>query len=34
MAIDKAHEQNDATVKGVGGAVGLTENPALDGIWS
>ena len=27
MAIDQAHEQNNALVKGDGGAVGLTENP-------
>ena len=27
MAIDQAHEQNNAMVKGDGGAVGLTENP-------
>ena len=27
MAIDQAHEQNNAIVKGEGGAVGLTENP-------
>ena len=26
MAIDQAHEQNNAMVKGDGGAVGLTEN--------
>ena len=28
IAIDQAHEQNNASVKGDGGAVGLTENPA------
>ena len=28
FAIDQAHEQNNASVKGDGGAVGLTENPA------
>ena len=26
IAIDQAHEQNNAIVKGDGGAVGLTEN--------
>ena len=33
MAIDQAHEQNNATVKGDGGAVGLTENPASLHHW-
>ena len=28
MALDDGHEQNNACVKGDGGAVGLTENPA------
>ena len=28
MAIDESHEQNNACVKGDGGAVGLTENPS------
>ena len=28
IAIDHAHEQNNAMVKGDGGAVGLTENPS------
>ena len=28
IAIDQAHEQNNAAVKGDGGAIGLTENPA------
>ena len=28
ISIDQAHEQNNAMVKGDGGAVGLTENPA------
>ena len=28
MAIDQAHEQNNATVKSDGGAVGLTQSPA------
>ena len=27
IPIDQAHEQNNAMVKGSGGAVGLTENP-------
>ena len=27
MALDQAHEQNNASVKGDGGAIGLTENP-------
>jgi len=31
MAIDQAHEQNNALVKGDGGAVGLTEN--LTALW-
>ncbi len=33
IAIDQAHEQNNATVKGDGGAVGLTENPAALRRW-
>ena len=33
MAIDQAHEQNNAHVKGDGGAVGLTENPAALKRW-
>ena len=28
IAIDQAHDQNNASVKGYGGAVSLTENPA------
>ncbi len=28
MPLDQAHEQNNETVKGSGGAIGLTENPA------
>ncbi len=32
-AIDQAHEQNNASVKGDGGAVGLTENPAALRRW-
>ena len=33
MAIDQAHEQNNATVKGDGGAIGLTENPTALCCW-
>ena len=33
IAIDQAHEQNNASVKGDGGAVGLTENPAALHGW-
>lgn len=33
VAIDQAHEQNNAAVKGDGGAVGLTENPAALRRW-
>ncbi len=33
MATDQAHEQNNACVKGDGGAVGLTENPAALRRW-
>ena len=33
MAIDQAQEQNNASVKGDGGAVGLTENPAALQCW-
>ena len=33
IAIDQAHEQNNASVKGDGGAVGLTENPAALHRW-
>ena len=33
LAIDQAHEQNNASVKGDGGAVGLTENPAALRHW-
>ena len=33
MALDQAHEQNNATVKGDGGAVGLTENPSALRRW-
>ena len=31
--IDQAHEQNNALVKGSGGAVGLTENPSAFRKW-
>ena len=33
MAIDQAHEQNNSIVKGDGGAVGLTQNPAALRRW-
>ena len=33
IAIKLAHEQNNRAVKGVGGAVGLTENPAALRHW-
>ena len=33
IAIDQAHEQNNAMVKGDGGAVGLTENPSALRRW-
>ena len=33
LAIDQAHEQINASVKGDGGAVGLTENPAALRRW-
>ena len=33
IAIDKAHGQNNASVNGDGGAVGLTENPAALRRW-
>ena len=33
IALDQAHEQNNACVKGDGGAVGLTENPAALHRW-
>ena len=33
IAIDQAHEQNNAMVKGEGGAVGLTENPNAFRRW-
>ena len=33
IAIDQAHEQNNASVKGDGGAVGLTENLAALRCW-
>ena len=31
IAIDHAHEQNNAHIKGDGGALGQTDNPDLDG---
>ena len=33
IAIDQVHEQNNASVKEDGGAVGLTENPAAIRRW-
>ena len=33
IALDHAHEQVNAQVKGEGGAVGLTENPAALRRW-
>ena len=33
IAIDQAHEQNNALVKGDGGAIGLTEDPAALRRW-
>lgn len=33
IAIDQAHEQNNALVKGDGGAIGLTENPSALHRW-
>ena len=33
VAIDQAHEQNNACVKGDGGAIGLTENPSALKRW-
>ena len=33
MAIDQCHEQNNAGIKGSGGAVGLTENPGALRRW-
>lgn len=33
MAIDQAHEQNNAVIKGDGGAIGLTEDPTALRQW-
>ena len=33
IAIDQAHKQNNALVKGDGGAIGLTEDPAALRRW-
>lgn len=33
MAIDQAHEQNNAVIKGDGGAIGLTEDPSALRRW-
>ena len=34
MAIDQRHEQNNALVKGSGGAIGLTGNPGAQRRWT
>ena len=33
IPIDQAHEQNNALIKGSGGAIGLTENPSALRKW-
>ena len=33
IAIDHAHEQNNAFIKGDGGAIGLTDNPSAFRRW-
>ncbi len=33
MALDQCHEQNNAMVKGSGGAIGLTGNPGALRRW-
>ena len=33
MALEQAHEQNNAAVKSDGGAVGLTQSPSALGRW-
>ena len=33
IVIDQAHRQNDALIKGDGGAVGLTDNPSTLQHW-
>ena len=33
IALDQAHEQENASIKGDGGAIGLTENPAALRRW-
>lgn len=33
IPIDQAHEQNNACIKGDGGAVGLTDNPSALRRW-
>ena len=33
LALDQAHEQNDAVIKGDGGAIGLTEDPSALRQW-
>ena len=34
MAIDQAHEQNNAVIKGDGGAIGLTEDQTALRRWA
>ena len=34
ISIDQAHEQNNAHIKGNGGAVGLTDNPSALRHWT
>ena len=33
MAIDQAHEQNNAVIKGDGGAIGVREDPSALRRW-
>jgi len=33
LAIDQAHRQNNAVIKGDGGAIGLTEDPVALRMW-
>ncbi len=33
MPIDQAHQQNNALIKGSGGAIGLTNNPSAFRKW-
>ena len=34
MVIDQAHDQNNAAIKGDGGAVGLTQSPGFLRRWA